>query len=172
VGSLRLYPHAETEKKVTDFAGSGEIGIAETYDDLSNRQGRTIPEREIGRTINNAPGRSAMMQALGALCVAALGGLTITTYRHPKDYQKLYPVLIIIILVSMWTMVAFNIGVHSAESVIWGSGVFEYDNASKATDAIRNVEISDWIMGVLPVALIAYIVFLSTFQYLLTNDKH
>ena len=112
-----------------------------------------------------------MMQALGALCVAALGGLTITTYRHPKEYQKLYLVLIIIILVSMWTMVAFNIGIHSAESVIWGSGVFEYDNASKATDAISNVEIPDWIMGVLPVALIAYIVFLSTFQYLLTNDK-
>ena len=112
-----------------------------------------------------------MMQALGALCVAALGGLTITTYRHPKEYQKLFLVLIIIILVSMWTMVAFNIGVHSAESAIWGSGVFEYDNASKATDAISNVGIPDWIMGVLPVALIAYIVFLSTFQYLLTNDK-
>ena len=112
-----------------------------------------------------------MMQALGALCVAALGGLTIAIYRHPKEYQKLYPVLIIIILVSMWTMVAFNIGVHWAESAIWGSGIFEYDNASKATDAISNVEIPDWIMGVLPVALIAYIVFLSTFQYLLTNDK-
>ena len=112
-----------------------------------------------------------MMQALGALCVAALGGLTITTYRHPKEYQKLYLVLIIIILVSMWTMVAFDIGIHSAESVIWGSGVFEYDNASKATDAISNVEIPDWIMGVLPTALIAYIVFLSTFQYLLTNEN-
>jgi hypothetical protein len=112
-----------------------------------------------------------MMQALGALCVAALGGLTITTYRHPKKYQKLFLVLIIIILVSMWTMVAFNIGVHSAESAIWGSGVFEYDNASKATDTISNVEIPDWIMGVLPVALIAYIVFLSTFQHLVTNDK-
>jgi hypothetical protein len=112
-----------------------------------------------------------MMQALGALCVAALAGLTITTYRHPKKYQKLFLVLIIIILVSMWTMVAFNIGVHSAESAIWGSGVFEYDNASKATDTISNVEIPDWIMGVLPVALIAYIVFLSTFQHLVTNDK-
>jgi hypothetical protein len=112
-----------------------------------------------------------MMQAIGALGVAALGGLTITTYRHPKEYQKLYLVLIIIILVSMWTMVAINIGIHSAESAIWGSGVFEYDNASKATDAISNVEIPDWIMGVLPVALIAYIVFLSTFQYLLTNDE-
>jgi len=51
-----------------------------------------------------------MMQALGALCVAALGGLTITIYRHPKEYRKLYLVLIIIILVCMWTMVAFNIG--------------------------------------------------------------
>ena len=112
-----------------------------------------------------------MMQAIGALCVAALGGLTITTYRHPKEYQKLYLVLILIILVSMWTMAAFNVGIHWAELTIWGSGVFEYDNASKATDAISNVEIPDWIMGVLPVALIAYIVFLSTFQYLLTNDK-
>jgi len=112
-----------------------------------------------------------MMQAIGAFCVAALGGLTITTYRHPKEHQKLYLALIIIILASMWTMVAINIGIHSAESAIWGSGVFEYDNASKATDAISNVEIPDWIMGVLPVALIAYIVFLSTFQFLLTNDK-
>ncbi len=112
-----------------------------------------------------------MMQALGALCVAALGGLTITAYRHPKEYQKLYLVLIIIIFVSMWTMAAFNSGVHWAESAIWGSGVFEYDNASKATDAISNVEIPDWIMGVLPVVLIEYIVFLSTFQYLLANDK-
>jgi hypothetical protein len=128
-------------------------------------------EGEIGRSVNNAQGRSAMMQALGALCVAALGALTIATYRHPKEYQKLYPVLIIVILVSMWTMVAFNIGVHWAESAIWGSGVFEYDNASKATDTISNVEIPDWVMGVLPVALIAYIVFLSTFQYLLTSDR-
>ena len=112
-----------------------------------------------------------MMQALGALCVAALGGLTITTYRHPKKYQKLFLVLIIIILVSWWTMVAFNIGNYWAQTAIWGSGVFEYDNASKATDAISNVEIPDWVMGVLPAALIAYIVFLSTFQHLLTNDK-
>jgi hypothetical protein len=112
-----------------------------------------------------------MMQALGALCVAALGGLTITTYRHPKEYQKLYLVLIIIILLSMWTMAAFNAGNYWAQTAIWGSGVFEYDNASKATDAINNVEIPDWIMGVLPVALIAYIVFLSTFQYLLANDE-
>jgi hypothetical protein len=111
-----------------------------------------------------------MMQALGALCVAALGGLTIATYRHPKKYQKLYLVLIIIILVSMWTMVAFNCGNYWAQTAIWGSGVFEYDNASKATDAISNVGIPDWIMGVLPVVLIGYIVFLSSFQYLLTND--
>ena len=110
------------------------------------------------------------MQALGALCVAALGGLTFAIYRHPKEYQKLCLVLIII-LVFMWTMVAINIGIHSAESAIWGSGVFEYDNATKATDAISNVEIPDWIMGVLPVALISYIVFLSTFQYLLANDE-
>ena len=79
------------------------------------------------------------MQALGALCVAALGGLTITAYRHPKEYQKLYFVLIIIILVSMWTMVAFNAGNYWAQTAIWGSGVFEYDNASKATDAISNI---------------------------------
>ena len=102
--------------------------------------------------------------------MAALGGLTIITYRHPKKYQKLYLVLIIIILVSMWTMAAFNSGIYWAQSAIWGSGVFEYDNASKATDAINNVQIPDWIM-VLPVTLISYIVFLSTFQYLLTNDK-
>ena len=112
-----------------------------------------------------------MMQALGALCVAALGGLTIATYRRPKEYQKLYLILIMIILMSMWTMVAFNIGIHWAESAIWGSGIFEYDNASKANDAISNVEIPEWIMGALPVALIAYIVFLSTFQYLLPSDK-
>ena len=31
-----------------------------------------------------------MIQAIGALCVAALGGLTIIAYRHPKKYQKLY----------------------------------------------------------------------------------
>ena len=111
-----------------------------------------------------------MMQALGALCVAALAGLTIVTYRDPKKYQKLHLVLIIIIFVSMWTMAAFNSGIYWAQSAIWGSGVFEYDNASKATDAINNVQIPDWIM-VLPVALISYIVFLSTFQYLLTNDK-
>jgi len=111
------------------------------------------------------------MQALGALCVAALGGLTIAAYRHPKKYQKLYLVLIIIILASMWTMVAFNCGNYWAQTAIWGSGVFEYDNASKATDAISNVGIPDWIMGVLPVALVGYIVFLSSFQYLLTNDK-
>jgi hypothetical protein len=112
-----------------------------------------------------------MMQALGALCVAALGGLTIITYRRPKEYQKLYLVLIIIMLLSMWTMAAFNSGIYWAQSAIWGSGVFEYDNASKANDAISNVQIPDWIMGALPVALIAYIVFLSTFQFLLTNDK-
>ena len=111
-----------------------------------------------------------MMQAIGALFVAALGGLTFTTYRHPKEYQKLYVVLIIIILASMWTMVAFNAGNYWAQTAIWGSGVFEYDNASKATDAISNVGIPDWV-GVLPVALIAYIVFLSTFQYLLANDE-
>ena len=111
-----------------------------------------------------------MMQALGALCVAALGGLTIITYRHPKEYQKLYLVLIIIILLSWWTMVAFNAGNYWAQTAIWGSGVFEYDNASKATDAISNVGIPDWV-GVLPVALIAYVVFLSTFQYLLANDE-
>ena len=112
-----------------------------------------------------------MMQALGALCVAALGGLTIAIYRRPKEYQKLCVVLIIIILVCWWTMVAFNAGNYSAQTAIWGSGVFEYDNASKATDAISNVGIPDWIVGVLPVALIAYIVFLSTFQYLLANDE-
>lgn len=112
-----------------------------------------------------------MMQAIGVLCVAALGGLTIIAYRHPKKYQKLYLVLIIIILLSMWTMAAFNAGNYWAQSAIWGSGVFEYDNASKATDAISNVGIPDWIMGVLPAVLIAYIVFLSTFQFLLTNDK-
>ena len=112
-----------------------------------------------------------MMQVLGALCVAALGGLTIATYRHPKEYQKLYFILIIIILVSMWTMLAFNAGNYWAQTAIWGSGVFEYDNASKATDAISNVQIPDWIMGVLPVALISYIVFLSTFRYLLVNDE-
>jgi hypothetical protein len=112
-----------------------------------------------------------MLQALGALCVAALGGLTIATYRRPKEYQKVFLVLIVILLVSMWTMVAFNIGNFWAQSAIWGSGVFEYDNASKATDAISNAGIPDWIMGVLPAALIAYIVFLSTFQYLLPNDK-
>jgi hypothetical protein len=112
-----------------------------------------------------------MMQAIGALCVAALGGLTIIAYRHPKEHQKLYLVLIIIIFVSMWTMAAFNSGIYWAQSAIWGSGVFEYDSASKATDAISNVQIPDWIMGALPVALIAYIVFLSTFQYLLTNDE-
>jgi len=44
-----------------------------------------------------------MIQAIGALCVAALGGLTIIAYRHPKKYQKLYLVLTIIIFVSMWT---------------------------------------------------------------------
>jgi hypothetical protein len=112
-----------------------------------------------------------MMQAIGALCVAALGGLTITTYRHPKNYQKLCAVLIIIIFVSMWTMAAFNAGNYWAQTAIWGSGIFEYDNASKATDAISNVGIPDWIMGVLPVVLIAYIAFLSTFQYLLANDE-
>jgi hypothetical protein len=112
-----------------------------------------------------------MMQALGALCVAALGGLTITAYRHPKGYQKLYLVLIIVILMAMWTMAAFNAGNYWAQSAIWGSGVFEYDNASKATDAISNVEIPDWVMGVLPAALVAYIVFLSTFQYLLPNEN-
>lgn len=112
-----------------------------------------------------------MMQAIGALCVAALGGLTISAYRHPKEYQKLYLILIIIVLASMWTMVAFNVGIHWAQSAIWGSGIFEYDNASKATYAISDVEIPDWIMGVLPAALVAYIVFLSTFQYSLTNDK-
>jgi hypothetical protein len=120
---------------------------------------------------DNAPGRSAMTQAIGALCVAALGGLTIIAYRHPKEYQKLYLVLIIIILMSMWTMVAFNIGIHWSQSAIWDSNVYEYENASKATYAISNAIIPDWIMGVLPTALIAYIVFLSTFQYLLTNDK-
>ena len=113
-----------------------------------------------------------MMQALGALCVAALGGLTIIAYRHPKKYQKLYAVLIIIIFLSMWTMAAFNCGIHWAQTAIWGSGVFEYDNASKATYAISNVEIPDWIMGVLPVALILYVVFLSTFQYSLTNHSN
>jgi hypothetical protein len=45
-----------------------------------------------------------MIQAIGALCVAALGSLTIIAYRHPKEYQKLYLVLTIIIIVSMWTM--------------------------------------------------------------------
>ena len=112
-----------------------------------------------------------MIQAIGALCVAALGGLTIITYRHPKEYQKLHLVLTIIIFVSMWTMVAFNIGIHWAQSTIWDSNVFEYDNASKATYAISNAEIPPWIMAVLPTAMIAYIVFLSTFQYLLPNDK-
>jgi hypothetical protein len=112
-----------------------------------------------------------MIQTIGAICVTALVGLTIIAYRHPKEYQKLYLVLIIIILVAMWTMVAFNIGIHWAQSSIWDSNVFEYENASKATYAISNVEIPDWIMGVLPVTLIAYIVFLSTFQYLLPDDK-
>jgi hypothetical protein len=51
-----------------------------------------------------------------------------------------------------------------------GSGVFEYNNASKATEVISNVGIPDWV-AVLPVALIAYVVFLSTFQYLLANDE-
>jgi len=59
-----------------------------------------------------------MIQAIGALCVAALGGLTIIAYRHPKKYQKLYLVLTIIIFVSMWTMVAFNIGIHWAQLAI------------------------------------------------------
>jgi len=113
-----------------------------------------------------------MIQAIGALCVAALGGLTIIAYRHPKKYQKLYLVLIIIILMAMWTMAAFNAGNYWAQSAIWGSGVFEYDTASKATYAISDFKIPDWIMGVLPVALIAYIVFLSTFQYLLTNRSN
>jgi hypothetical protein len=113
-----------------------------------------------------------MIQAIGALCVAALGGLTIIAYRHPKKYQKLYLVLTIIIFVSMWTMVAFNAGIHFAQSAIWESNVFEYVNASKATYAISNSEIPDWIMGVLPVALIDYIVFLSTFQYLLPNRSN
>ena len=112
-----------------------------------------------------------MMQAIGVLCVAALGVLTIATYRRPKEYQKVYLALIIFILMSMWTMAAFNVGNYWAQSAIWGSGIFEYDNATKATDAISNAGIPDWIMGVLPAALIAYIVFLSTFQYLLTNDK-
>jgi hypothetical protein len=111
-----------------------------------------------------------MIQAIGALCVAALGGLTIAAYRHPKEYQKLYLVLIIIIFVSMWIMAAFNAGNYWAQSAIWGSGVFEYDNASKATYAISDYKIPDWIMGVLPVALIGYIVFLSTFQYLLLDS--
>ena len=44
-----------------------------------------------------------MMQALGALCVAALGGLTIATYRHPKEYQQLYLVLIIILVLGAIT---------------------------------------------------------------------
>ena len=110
------------------------------------------------------------MQALGALCVAALGGLTIAIYRHPKEYQKLCLVLIIIILVSWWTMAAFNAGNYWAQTAIWGSGVFEYDNATKVTDVISNVEIPDWV-GVLPVAFIAYIVFLNTFQYFLVNDE-
>ena len=112
-----------------------------------------------------------MMQAIGALCVAALGGLTIIAYRHPKEYQKLYLALIIILIMSLWTMVAFNIGVHWSQSVIWDSNIFEYNNATKATDAISKAEIPEWIMGVLPVALIAYIVFLSTFKYLLTDDE-
>jgi hypothetical protein len=67
-------------------------------------------------------------------------------------------------------MVAFNAGNHSAQTAIWGSGVFEYDNATKATDAISNVGIPDWV-SVLPVAFIAYIVFLNTFQYFLVNDE-
>ena len=113
-----------------------------------------------------------MIQVIGALCVVALGGLTITAYRHPKKYQKLYLVLIIIILLSMWTMVAFNIGIHWAQSAIWGSNDIEYVNAAKATYAISNAEIPDWIMAVLPTALIVYIVFLSTFQYLLTNRSN
>ena len=113
-----------------------------------------------------------MIQAIGALCVAALGGLTIIAYRHPKKYQKLYLVLTIIIFVSMWTMVAFNIGIHWAQSAIWGSNDIEYVNAAKATYAISNAEIPDWIMAVLPTVLISYIVFLSTFQYLLTNRSN
>ena len=112
-----------------------------------------------------------MMQAIVAVCVAALGSLTIVAYRHPKKHQKLYLVLIIIVLMSMWTMVVFNAAIHWAQSVIWASNVFEYVNASKATYAISSAEIPDWIMGVLPAALVAYIVFLSTFQYLLTNDN-
>jgi hypothetical protein len=67
-------------------------------------------------------------------------------------------------------MVAFNAGNYSAQTAIWGSGVFEYDNATKVTDVISNVEIPDWV-GVLPVAFIAYIVFLNTFQYFLVNDE-
>ena len=111
------------------------------------------------------------MQAIGAICVTALAGLTFIAYRRPKEYQKLYLALIVIILASMWSMSAFNIGIHWAQSAIWDSNVFEYDNATRATYAISNVMIPDSIMAVLPVALIAYVVFLSTFKYVLTDDK-
>ena len=65
-----------------------------------------------------------MMQALGVLCVAALGGLTIAAYRHPKEYRKRYLVPIVILLASMWTMAAFNIDQAGAVSLTQDVTIF------------------------------------------------
>jgi hypothetical protein len=100
-----------------------------------------------------------MMQAIGALCVAALGTRNYTSFSLSSFSRVCGP----------WSpLTSESIGLNRQS----GARVFfQYDNASKATYAISDVEIPDWIMGVLPAALIAYIVFLSTFQYSLANDK-
>jgi hypothetical protein len=103
------------------------------------------------------------------ICVAALSGLTFIAYEHPKEYQKLYPILVGIIFTFMVATAAYNIGAERASSAIYGS--IEGETASKASGAISDIEIPWWIASWLPLGIYSYLFFLWTFQFWLLKDK-
>ena len=107
----------------------------------------------------------------GTLGLTVISAITLVAYKHPQAYDKLYPKLLMLLLLVYACIVSWDIGANHAWSAV--EGLFPTDKKEAARAALEATRPPILWTSAIYIAIVTYILFLTTLPlWLLTeHDK-
>jgi hypothetical protein len=106
-------------------------------------------------------------KGLASLAVATVGALTFVAYKHPRAYQKLLQVLVVVGLGISLSCLTWDICIVTSESTLARSGVLPKDKVNEILDTLQ---LPIWV-NIAILGAILYLMFLLTFPYWLKENE-
>lgn len=108
----------------------------------------------------------AVETILSGLAIAAIAGITVIAYRHPKGFEKLYVALAIVIASIVGAILSWNFSNHTAQIAISSISIESY---YELRDKIEAKAVPVWVIGAFGV-LYLYLMFLYYLPTILNED--